>query len=112
MEPIKKEVERTWNDIPIDGRDCMDYTETYYHQYWPFNSYIDESKETIQELESQVFPPLVIIDDIADKDYAEAIKDFILGGVDPSKVLANTITFLISKLGFKKKKKTPRNSSI
>ena len=35
------EENRTWDEIPSDGRECTNVTKTCYHQKWPFNSYIE-----------------------------------------------------------------------
>ena len=104
--PITKEVERTWDEIPSDGRSCTNRTETFYHQAWPFNSYIDERKEAIQAIAAQIVPPASIAEDFLNKEYVEGVFNILLGGVPPIKAFNSTVK-LISSFWKKNKKASP-----
>ena len=105
--PITKEAERTWDEIPSDGRSCTNRTETFYHQAWPFNSYIDDRKEAIQSIVAQIVPPASIAEDFLNVDdniieYIDGAFNVMMGGVSPIKVINSTMKYITS---FWKKKK-------
>lgn len=67
------EVTRKWNDIPSNKPTSLRLTETYYHQEWPFNSYIDEKKEAQQAVLVQLAPPASMVQDVMNEKYEQAV---------------------------------------
>jgi len=84
MSKIRKvtiEENRIWDEIPSDGKECTNVTETCYHQKWPFNSYIDDRKEAVQALASQAVPLVgPTVESVLNKDYVEAVANFFTAG--------------------------------
>jgi len=104
MSKIRKvtiEENRTWDEIPSDGKECTNVTETCYHQKWPFNSYIDDRKEAVQALAFQAVPLVgPTVESVLNKDYVEAVANFFTAGVYGA---VNAIANLFSKKKERKK---------
>lgn len=67
--------QRQWRNIPNDKPDCLQKTETKYHQQWPFNSYVDEREEAVQSLGAQLIPPASVVEDVLNENYIQAVID-------------------------------------
>ena len=104
MSKIRKvtiEENRTWDEIPSDGKECTNVTETCYHQKWPFNSYIDDRKEAVQALASQAVPLVgPTVESVLNEDYVGAVANFFTAGVYGA---VNAIANLFSKKKERKK---------